>query len=113
MRGFSTSDLCDELKNLPENVQFFGGGAMNDDMNSNYAFVFSSNGEISDHSAVFALIGGEDFNIETTYVTGWKPLGRKLNVTKAIGPVLYELDGKPAYETYYKYLNIKNDEHFF
>ena len=113
MRGISTSDFCDELKNLPDHIQFFGGGAMNIDMNSNYAFVFSSVGTVSDHSIVFALMGGEDFNVESTYLTGWKPLGRNLLVTKAKGPVLYELEGKPAYETYYKYLNIKNDEHFF
>ena len=113
IRGISTSDFCDDLHNLPEHVQFFGGGAMNIDMDSNYAFVFSSAGSISDHSIVFALFGGEDFNVESTYLTGWKPLGRDLLVTKAEGPILYELEGKPAYETYYKYLNIKNDEHFF
>ena len=113
IRGISTSDICVHLKKLPEKVQFFGGGAMNNDMNSEYAFVFSSVGKISDHASVFALIGGEDFNVASTYITGWKPLGRELNVTKATGPILYELDGKPAYETYYKYLNIKNDEHFF
>ena len=113
IRGISTSDFCDDLRNLPENIQFFGGGAMNIDMNSDYAFVFSSVGSISDHSIVFALMGGEDFNVESTYITGWKPLGRDLLVTKAEGPLLHELEGKPAYETYYKYLRIKNDEHFF
>ena len=51
--------------------------------------------------------------MESTYITGWKPLGRDLLVTKAEGPLLHELEGKPAYETYYKYLRIKNDEHFF
>ena len=113
IRGISTSDFCDDLRNLPEHVQFFGGGAMNIDMNSDYAFVFSSVGTISDHSIVFALMGGEDFNVESAYVTGWKPLGRHLLVTKAEGPILRELEGKPAYETYFKYLKIKNDEHFF
>lgn len=113
IRGISTSDFCDNLKNLPEHIQFFGGGAMNIDMNSDYAFVFSSAGKISDHSIVFALMGGVDFNVESTFITGWKPLGRELLVTKAEGPILYELEGKPAYDTYFKYLNIKNDEHFF
>ena len=61
----------------------------------------------------FLLSGGEDYHVKTTHVTGWKPLGRNLPVTKARGPVLYELNGKPAYEVYHKYLNIKNDENFF
>ena len=113
IRGMSTSDFCEEFDALPENVQFFGGGAFNIDINSDYACVFSSAGKITDHAVVFALMGGEDFNVTSTFITGWKPLGRKLLVSKAEGPILYELDGRPAYETYYKYLNIKNDEHFF
>ena len=113
IRGMSMSDFCESFDDLPESVQFFGGGSFNIDINSDYACVFSSVGKITDHAVVFALMGGEDFNVTSTFITGWKPLGRKLEVTKAEGPLLYELDGRPAYETYYKYLNIKNDEHFF
>ena len=113
IRGMSTSDFCDDLGNLPEGIQLFGGGAMNGDINCDYACCFSSAGKISDHSVVLALIGGEDFNVMSTFVTGWKPLGRELLVTRAEGPILYELDGKPAYDTYYRYLNINNDENFF
>ncbi|MBR4183122.1 MAG: diguanylate cyclase [Lachnospiraceae bacterium] len=113
MRGMSMTDFCDGLKDLPEDVQFFGGGAFNFDINSEYACVFSSADKISDHAVSFALMGGEDFNVTSTYITGWKPLGRELLVTNAEGPKLLELDGKPAYEVYYKYLRIKNDEDFF
>ena len=113
IRGLSTSDFIDGLAALPEGIQFFGGGAMNADINSEYAFAFSSAGPITDHAITFALIGGEDFNVQSFYITGWKPLGRELLVTKAKGPVLYELDHKPAYDTYYKYLSIRNDDHFF
>ncbi len=113
IRGMSMSDFCDKMQNVRSDVQMFGGGALSEDLNDDNAFVFSSKGAISDHSIVIALIGGEDFNVYTTYITGWKPLGRMLNVTKADGSTLYELDGKPAYETYFKYLGIKNDENFF
>ncbi len=113
MRGMSMTDYCNYLAELPRNIAFCGGGAFSEDMNENDAFVFSSEGTISDHATVFLLTGGEDYHVMTAHVTGWKPLGRHLAVTKAKGPVLYELDGKPAYETYYRYLNIKNDENFF
>ena len=113
IRGMSMSNFCDDLRGLPRNIELFGGGAFSEDMNENAAFVFSSSGMISDHAVVFALIGGDDYFVQTTHITGWKPLGRELLVTKAKGPLLYELDGKPAYDTYYKYLNIKNDENFF
>jgi diguanylate cyclase (GGDEF)-like protein len=61
----------------------------------------------------FVLYGGSDFHLSTHFVTGWKALGRELKVTRVQCNILYELDGLPAYETYRRYLNIKNDEHFF
>lgn len=113
IRGMSMSSFCEYISKLPKEIQVFGGGAFSADMNEDEAFVFSSVGKISDHSVVFALIGGEDFHVMSGFITGWKPLGRGLKVTSAKGTKLEELDGRPAYETYYKYLNIKNDEHFF
>ena len=113
MRGMSMTDYCEYLGMIPKEVVFCGGGAFSGDINDNAAVVFSSEGTISDHAAVFLLSGGEDYHVRAMHVTGWKPLGRYLSVTKARGPILYELDGKPAYETYSRYLNIKNDENFF
>ena len=113
MRGMSMTDYCDYLGMLPKKIVFCGGGAFSEDINKSEAFVFSSEGGISDHATVFLLVGGDDYYVQAMHVTGWKPLGRYLSVTKAKGATLYELDGKPAYETYYKYLNIKNDENFF
>lgn len=113
MRGMSMTIYCEELSEIPPNIVFCGGGAFSEDINETAAFVFSSVGELSDHATVFLLTGGEDYYVRATHVTGWKPLGRSHEVTKASGATLYELDGKPAYDVYYRYLNIKNDENFF
>lgn len=113
IRGMSVSALCDGLSKLPESVQVFGGGAFCEDLERNDACVFSSAGGYQEKSVAFVLFGGEDFRLETSYVTGWKPLGLKLDVTATRGERLIELNGRPAYETYYKYLHIKNDENFF
>ena len=113
MRGMSMTNYCNYLSALPEEIVFCGGGAFSEDINENDAFVFSSSGSISDHAAVFLLTGGDDYYVKALHVTGWKPLGRSLIVSKAKGNILYQLDGKPAYDTYYKYLNIKNDDNFF
>ncbi len=113
IRGMSLSAFCDSLADLPKEIQVYGGGAFNMDINSNVACVFTNEKGLSATSIAFLLIAGEDFHIKTSYVTGWKPLGRDLHITKAKGSLLCELDGKPAYDTYYKYLNIKNDENFF
>lgn len=113
IRGMSMTSLCDDLSKIAPSVKIFGGGAFAPDFNENDAFVFSNVGECSDNAAVFMMIGGADLHIHTTHITGWKPLGRELQVTKAKGRVIYELDHTPAYEIYYKYLKIKNDENFF
>ena len=113
IRGMSMTALCDGLSSLPEGIQVFGGGAFSGDIEQNDACVFSSVGGYQERSIVFALFGGEDLHLETGYMTGWKPLGLYMDVTATDGHLLKELNHRPAYETYYKYLHIRNDENFF
>lgn len=113
IRGMSMTALCDGLSRLPQGIQVFGGGAFSGDIEQNDACVFSSVGGYQERSIVFTLFGGEDFHLETRYMTGWKPLGLYMDVTATDGHLLKELNNKPAYDTYYKYLHIRNDENFF
>ena len=113
IRGLSMTKFCEDLSSIKSDVQMFGGGAYSDNINEVSSFVFSSGSGCSEHAAVFLLIGGDNLHVYTEWVTGWKPLGRRLKITKADHAVLRELDGRPAYDTYYKYLNIANDENFF
>ncbi|MBR1797669.1 MAG: diguanylate cyclase [Clostridiales bacterium] len=113
IRGLSMTKFCEDLSCIKEDVKIFGGGALSNDINNESSFVFSSGADCSEHAAVFILIGGENLSIYTEWVTGWRPLGRRLKITRADHAILNELDNKPAYDTYYKYLNIANDEHFF
>lgn len=113
IRGMSMSRFCDYLQNERPDIAVFGGGAFADDIDNNTAMVFSSAGKCTDRSVVFLLLGGEDIHFCTTHITGWKPLGKPFRVTRAEHSILYELDGRAAYEAYFKYLNIKNDARFF
>ena len=113
IRGMSMTPFCDAFRDVDPSVAIFGGGAFNPDLTRNDACVFSNVKGYSERGVIVLLIGGEDFNVYTTHVTGWKPLGREFLVTKAKKALLYELDGKPAYDAYYRYLNILKDEHFF
>ena len=113
IRGMSMTALCDGLSGLPRGIQVFGGGAFSGDIEQNVACVFSSVEGYQERGIVFVLFGGEDFHLETTYMTGWKPLGLYMDVTATDGHLLKELNHRPAYETYYKYLHIRNDENFF
>ena len=113
IRGMSMTGLCEGLSKLPAGIQVFGGGAFSADLDSHDAFVFTKDGGFAHKGVVFVLYGGDEFHLDTSFVTGWKPLGSYLDVTATDGYILKELNHRPAYEIYYKYLHIRNDEHFF
>lgn len=113
IRGMSMTPLCEGLSRIRPGVQLFGGGAFCAVVGGNDACVFSKAGGYQENSVVFILFGGEDLHVESFYVTGWKPLGSFMDVTMTDKCVLKELDHRPAYEAYYKYLHIRDDEHFF
>ncbi|MBR4907743.1 MAG: diguanylate cyclase [Acidaminococcaceae bacterium] len=113
IRGMSMTTLCEHLSHIRTGVQIFGGGAFCEDLEKDDACVFSKASGYQEKGIVFILFGGEDFHVESSFVTGWKPLGSFLNVTATDGCILKELNNRPAYDIYYKYLHIQNDEHFF
>ena len=109
----SMTKLCEGLSRIRHEVNIFGGGALNEDMDEHKVCVFSKVGDITGHSIVFILYGGRNLHSDAFYIEGWNPLGHKLKITRSVKNRLYELDGAPAYDTYYNYLSIKNDENFF
>ena len=109
----SMMEFCNEMSRLREDIQVFGGGAFNPDMDDERAFVFSKGNGFLEHGIVFLLLGGTDFHTYSTFISGWKPLKRKFRVTKADREILYELDGKPALDVYRRFLNINKNEKFF
>lgn len=113
IRGLSMSAFCDNLHDLDPAIQVFGGGAFSGKLDAVQACVFSKKGSFMQKGVAFVLYGGDDFNISTRYVSGWKPLGKEMKVTRAKGNIVYELDGKPIYDAYHRYLKINNDENFF
>ena len=111
--NMSMKGYCDEMSTLRKDIQVFGGGAFNPDMDDETAYVFSKGNGFSQHGIVFLMLGGENFHAYSTFISGWKPLKRRFRITKADKEVLYELDGKPAFEVYKRYLNIEKNENFF
>lgn len=109
----SMREFCDEMSVLRSDIQVFGGGAFNPDMDDETAAVFSKGNGFLEHGIVFLLLGGSDFHVHSTFISGWKPLTRKFTVTKANKEILYELNGEPAFNVYQKFLNISKSDKFF
>ncbi len=62
------------------------------------------NDKISSDIALAVGFYGQGFDIQFGTFGGWQPAGEPLKVTKAIGNLLLELDGKPALDVYKKFL---------
>ncbi|SFL23526.1 Signal transduction histidine kinase [Lachnospiraceae bacterium KH1T2] len=74
-------------------------------------FVFSDRTVVK--GIMLAVFRGEDLHCTTAYTLGWTPAGRKHTVTKKLGKNwIYEIDGRPIKELYYKYFGIEDDEKF-
>lgn len=108
----SMSSLCSELDQVRGDVQILGGGAFNEALDSSSSFVLSTGGKPEDHSIVFSFIGSDSLVVRTRYINGWKPLGKEMEITKARGNILEEIEGVSAFETYRRYLKIENDDTF-
>ena len=96
---------------LPDEVEIFGGVAVG--FEDQPAFVFANDADITSDGSAFVFYSGPELHLQTNRMFGWKPIGYPLKVTRSEGPVVYEIDGKPAYDVYHHYLHIKKDDNFF
>lgn len=109
----SYTGFCNGMNKIPPEIQVFGGVSCSDDITSSDSCVFTRNEGFSEKSVVIIFYGGDDLNVTSIKITGWKQLKRAFRVTKSNGSNLAELDNMPAYEVYRRYLAIPNDENFF
>lgn len=105
--------FCEGLSDVSEEVQIFGGVSCSKEIVASDSFVLTRGGGYSEAGVAVVCYGGEDYHIGSMRITGWMPLKRRFHVTSADGCLIKELDGRPAYEVYRRYLGIPNDENFF
>ena len=99
------------IDQLPENIEVFGSVAVGDDFQK--AFIFADDYGYSRDSSACVLYIGKELHMYSDRMFGWKAIGYPLTVTRSEGDVVYELDGKPAYDVYNHYLHIHKDRNFF
>ena len=62
---------------------------------------------------ILIVYSGKDLQVFTDHNLGWKPLGKEMTITKAIGNTcIAEIDGTPAARIYKNYLNVEPDDFF-
>lgn len=60
--------------------------------------------DIFEEGIVAVSLTSPDLEIFHTYNLSWKPIGKKMLVTKSKGNIIYELDNQPVKDIYAKYL---------
>lgn len=97
------SALIDGLRQVLGDGITITGGLAGDGDRFQETLVMTPDGPSS--RAIVALgLGGEALRFNHGSFGGWEPFGNLRRMTKAVGNVLYELDGKPALDIYKAYL---------
>ena len=60
--------------------------------------------EIFEEGVVAVTLSSPKLEIFHTYNLSWKPIGKKMTITKSDGNILYEVDNQPVKDIYAKYL---------
>jgi hypothetical protein len=94
-------------------VNLFGGMA-GDDLSFSGTWVFT-NEQATDYGMVALVFNEDKIDLHGMAISGWKPLGVLMTVTKSEKNLIYTIDNKPALEMYLRYLGEEragSDEQF-
>lgn len=102
--------LLSSIHALSPGLPVFGGGSS--DISLQKMLVFSRRRMFRSGLVAVALCGGS-LEVMRSVHLGWLPVGRRMVITKAQGPVVETIDHKPAIDVFKRYLGITSDERFF
>ena len=121
--------LIEDISIGYEDIPFFGAEAGFVEVNKsnvecnyhNFQNKFSTQGALQyihgdklyTDGVILVVYSGKDLHVHTSCHLGWKPLGKEMKITKAMGSsCIITIDGIPAANIYKKYLNVEPDEFF-
>ncbi len=79
------------------------GGQAADNGKGEITFVFTEKG-LTEHGVAAASLAGPNLVADNSYNLSWVPIGKKLTITDAEGPVVHAIDGQTPYDLYKHYL---------
>ncbi|CDM24325.1 hypothetical protein BN940_09321 [Castellaniella defragrans 65Phen] len=89
----------------------FGGGA-GDYTRMLNTCVFAD-GEIMDAGIVAVVFASTQLALQCEAYLGWIPVSHPMTVTRTDGPFVKEIDGRPAFDIYRRYLGARRDDSFY
>lgn len=107
------SPFIDQINAYDETLVVFGGVAGTKRIGNENSLIYVGN-QIYDRGILAVAFFGKDLMFTQHYNLGFKPLGKELTITKSddVGMV-YEINGKPAFDIYREHLGIGMNDYFF
>jgi hypothetical protein len=87
-------------------LKMFGAGLLSDFQLSN-SYVFDGRSPVKNMAV--ALVLPPAWSSHVTIMHGFRPVSTFMEITRIDGPVIYELDGRPAYDVLYEMTHLTND----
>ena len=111
--GLCPERFIDKINEFNSDIVVFGALAGTPTMGDDRSKVFYQNC-IYERAIVAVVFSGKDLNLDYHYNLGFRPLGKELVVTKSNDTgVVYEINGKPAFDIYREHLGIGMNGYFF
>ena len=105
--------FIDKINEFDPNIVVFGALAGTPNMGDDRSKIFYGN-QIYDRAILAVAFYGPDLHLCHYYNLGFRPLGKELVVTKSNDTgIVYEIDGKPAFDIYREHLGIRMNQYFF
>lgn len=99
----NTSAILTGLRSGLGDIPIFGGAAADQIKDQQQTYQFYKTNVLSD--AVPILLFAGNIRFSHGVASGWQPVGKRCQITKAQDNIIYEIDGKPALDFYQYYLD--------
>lgn len=107
----NVADLVGAMRSSLVDTVVFGGGLGRFSEGKPLSKIFH-NERMRDHGFLAVAFYGEQLEIHALNHLGWRAFSQTMTITKCQGNTVFEVDGKPAFDLYHKYLEIENNEDF-
>lgn len=87
-------------------LKIFGAGLVGD-FQLSHSYVFDGRGPVKNMAVALVLPPG--WSSHVTIMHGCTPISAFMEITRIDGPVIYELDGRPAYEVLHEMTQLTNE----
>ena len=98
----NAEELLNKLTVINPNILIAGGRA-GDFIKFEKTFVFDEK-VTTQNGFVVASLSSDDLIVNSDYILNWNHIGKEMTITKAIGNIVYEVDGINIKDIYKKYL---------